>query len=406
MIDEIPGVNGARAVTCKSEAIRRALHLTSHLSPLTPHERFGRGGFSFVELFLSMIVVALLLTLVAQILSDTQSVWNRTRARTMQFRDARVAFETMTRRLSQTTLNSYWGYRNGIDGNPVLYQRESELHFACGPATTLVGSTVDGRPTAGHGVFFQAPLSLTAGGQPQIERMEDLMNAWGYYVEFSSDLPRRPGFLARDTARNPERQRFRLMEFRLPAEKLDLYRLIDDPVNNLKPQLPWIEAQIAQPALYEWFTRHLNGNAEPIADNVLAFLVQPVIPRLNPNQATAAEQAIAAAPLYDTRRHQWENPGQPPGDLAKLTRHQLPPELRLTLVALDENSWQSLSDRDQQNAQSTLIGLVNERLFRRPADFATDIQQLQAQLRVHRLEHRIFTTTVPIRAARWTTEQN
>jgi uncharacterized protein (TIGR02599 family) len=134
--------------------------------------------------------------------------------------------------------------------------------------------------------------------------------------------------------------------------------------------------------------------------------VQPVIPRLNPNQATAAEQAIAAAPLYDTRRHQWENPGQPPGDLAKLTRHQLPPELRLTLVALDENSWQSLSDRDQQNAQSTLIGLVNERLFRRPADFATDIQQLQAQLRVHRLEHRIFTTTVPIRAARWTTEQN
>jgi uncharacterized protein (TIGR02599 family) len=353
-----------------------------------------------------MVVVALLLTLVAQILSDTQSVWNRTRARTVQFRDARVAFETMTRRLSQTTLNSYWGYRTGADGNPVLYQRESELHFVCGPAPTLIGKMVNDRPTAGHGVCFQAPLSLTAGGQPQIERMEDLMNAWGYYVEFCSDLPRRPGFLARDTERNPERRRFRLMEFRLPAEQLDLYRLVDDPVNNLRPQMPWIEAQTAQPKLYEWFTNHLAKNAEPIADNVLAFLVQPVIPRLNPNQATAAEQAIASAPLYDTRRHQWENPGQPPGDLAKLTRHQLPPELRLTLVALDENSWMSLPDREQGNAQSNLTELVNVHLFRSPAGFATDIQRLQEELRRHKLEHRIFTTTVPIRAARWTTEQN
>jgi uncharacterized protein (TIGR02599 family) len=255
-------------------------------------------------------------------------------------------------------------------------------------------------------VFFQAPLSVTAGTQPQLERMEDLMNAWGYYVEFNSDLPRRPRFLANDTARNPERQCFRLMEFRLPAEELDLYRLVDDPAGPTRPKLPWIETQTQQTQLYEWFTRHLEDHAEPVADNVLAFLVQPVIPRLDPRQATVADQAIAAEPLYDTRRHQWENAGQATGDLARLTRHQLPPELRLTLVALDENSWQALLPEDQHKARDTLLDLVNVRLFKRPGDFAGDLQALQTELGRLGLVHRVFTTTVPIRAARWTTEQN
>jgi uncharacterized protein (TIGR02599 family) len=365
-----------------------------------------RAGFSLVELLVAMVVIGLLLTLMAQVLADSQSVWGRAKARTTQYRDARVAFETMSRRLSQTTLNSYWGYRTDKDGNPVLYERESELHFVCGPSPTLLGARPDAAPSAGHGVFFQAPLSLTSGGQPQIERMEDLLTAWGYYVEFSSDLPRRPPFLAVDTNRNPERRRFRLMEFRLPAERLDLYRLLDDPAGMTRPRLPWIELQTQQARLYEWFTAHLSTSAEPVADNVLAFIVQPVIPRLDPKNITAAEQAIAAEPLYDTRRHQWESPGQPPGELAKTTRHQLPPELRLTLVALDENSWQSLSAEEQEKAKDTLLDLVNVRLFRRPADFAVDLQTLQTELDGLRLVHREFTTTVPIRAARWTTEQN
>lgn len=366
--------------------------------------RASRRGFSLIELFISMTIVALLLVLMAQVMGDTQSVWTRTRTRTAQFREARAAFESMSRRISQATLNSYWGYRMDATGTPVLYERASELHFVCGPVTTLIPAGPDTR-VAGHGLFFQAPLSVT-GGDPGLERMEDLMNAWGYYVEFNSDLPRRPAFLADDTLRNPERQRFRLMEFRLPAEKLDLYRLVDDPVAKTKPKVPWIEAQSDQPSLYEWFTRHLAQHAEPVADNVVAIFVHPVTPLLDPTKPDPATATIAVAPLYDTRRQQWENPGKPPGELAKLTRHQLPPELRLTLVALDEGSWLKIPQESLRTMTEQLQELVSVKLFVRPADFSKDMEELQKELRRLRLEFRVFDTAVPIRAARWTTEKN
>lgn len=343
--------------------------------------------------------------LLAQVIGDTQAVWGRTRTRTAQFRDARAAFEAMSRRLSQATLNSYWGYRRDATGNPVLYERQSELHFISGPATTLITRSTTDAPVAGHGVFFQAPLSMT-GGDPQLERMEDLMNAWGYFVEFNSDLPRRPVFLANDTLRNPERRRFRLMEFRLPAEQLDLYRLVEDPLVKTRPKVPWIEAQSKQPALCEWFTKHLGAHAEPIADNVLAFLIQPVVPGLTQSTPGALARAIAADPLYDTRRHQWENPGKAPGEFARLSRHQLPPELRLTLIALDEGSWAALPDEAARTTSTELTGLVNTRLFQKPADFAKDLAALPQELARLGLQHRIFTTSVPMRAARWTTEQD
>ena len=362
-------------------------------------------GFSLVELSISISIVVLLLVLLSQILGDTQTVWARTRSRTVQFRDARAAFEAMSRRISQVTLNSYWGYRKDALGAPVLYERQSELHFVCGPATSLIPRTIGEPSVAGHGIFFQAPLSMTAGST-QLEQMDDLMNAWGYYVEFNSDLPQRPDFLRNDVQRHPERRRFRLMEFRLPSEKLDLYRLVENPSTASGPKVPWIETPTSRSGLYEWFTRHLSIYAEPLADNVLAFLIKPVVPSLNAQQPSDFAKQIAEDPLYDTRRYQWESAGQTASSYARYSRHQLPPELQLTLVALEEDSWMAIPEDKLEETVTNLALLVNQQLFAKPADFTKDLNFLQQELTRLGLKHRVFTTAIPLRAARWTTEQN
>lgn len=351
-------------------------------------------GFSLIELLVSMSVIAILLLVVAAVLSNTQSVHTQARARTMQHRDARSAFDAMAARLSQATLNSYWGYRLDASGNPLLYQRESELHFVSGPAQALLP---EGAASCGHAVFFQAPLSVTAGEPADLDRMDDLMNAWGYHVEFNSDLPRRPEALAGDTLRNPERRAFRLMEFRLPSEKLDLYRPVDNPAGATLPAVPWITAQSSQADLYAWFRSHLDAHSEPVADHVLALVIQPVAPGL-------ASESAPGEYLYDSRRFQWETPGNP-GATARLTRHQLPPTLRLTLVALDDDSWRRLTGTEADAVSAKLKEELSP-LFRRTGSYQDDLKTLGTTLDGLKLGHRVFATQIPIRSARWMTAQD
>jgi len=94
-------------------------------------------GFSLVSFdlhgILSMLMVLLMMTTM-----QTQSVWTRTRSRVEEFREARTAFEAVTRRVSQATLNSVWDYDNAQA--PTKYNRQSDLHFVCGPAVSTNGN--------------------------------------------------------------------------------------------------------------------------------------------------------------------------------------------------------------------------------------------------------------------------
>lgn len=365
--------------------------------------RFRAKAFTLVELLLSMTILVIIMLLLTQVLSDTQKAWSQARARTTQYREARTAFESMSRRLTQATLNSYWGYRLDANGSPTLYERQSELQFLSGPSRILLPTMT---ATTGQSVFFQAPLCVTedktpSASTPDLQPMEDLLNAWGYYVEYNSDLSQRPEFLKTDLLRNPERKRFRLMEYRLPSEKLDLYRLVNDPAGATKPKLPWIETPTTQAALYAWFSGNLTTNSQPLADNILAVIIQPVTPTADTSKTTGADLDLAPDYLYDTRRHQWASDSR-----AKVSRHQLPPELRLTLIALDEAAWQALSDTKQDEAATQLLEQINSTWFKSSDKFQEDLQALEKSIVALRLNHRVFSTAIPIRAARWTTELN
>ena len=117
---------------------------------------------------------------------QTQRLVRSTSAKVEQFQDARVAFEAMTRRLSQATLNTFWDYDNPTQ--PTRYIRAAELRFRSGPMKNLTGGAGLGGLQPGHGVFFQAPIGLVDPlKSPSLIPLDHLMNTWGYFIETGSD---------------------------------------------------------------------------------------------------------------------------------------------------------------------------------------------------------------------------
>lgn len=384
------------------------------------HPSRASRAFTLLELLVSTAVLALLLVAMTQILSSSQSAWTRTRSMTEQHREARAAFEFIARRISQATLNAYWAYDDPT--TPTKYQRASELHFVCGPSSLLLSTAAaGGNPPCGQAVFFLAPLGPSPSSTPATaasqENLDDVLNACGYFVEYGSDLAERPSFLAEDIASYPERKRFRLMEYRLPAENLDIFRLVDDPVPALssapaKMKMPWIESPgrptptlSDRETLYGWFragvqtsTSGSPRHVQPVAENILAIFLQPDSPTGSSTRDTTFD---ATDGIYDSRRHQWENSA-----LANSTRHQLPPVLRLSLVALDEVSWSLLSTDVANDKAAKLLQTINGALFKRTADIDGDLVKLGRQLDEDKIKYRIFSTAIQIPAARMLSDKN
>ncbi len=368
-------------------------HHHPHSGPSRPRRR--RRAFTLVEVMVSVTILALLMVLITSSIGRVQSIWVDTRARAEQFQEARAAFETMARRLGQATLDSYWAYQI-TNGRPTLYIRDSDLHFVAGPAADIV-SAVDAGP--GQAVFFQSTFgfagSKTGGAANQpTDRLDDLLNAWGYYVTYNSDLDDRPDFLRQDLGRHPERRRFRLMEFRQPSED---FRLFSSQLNLRHASTPG--------QAHAWFNGPFPGghshadHTTPLADNILAVFVTPRAP----DNLIGNNIAWDPAPdyRYDTRAHQWQGLNS---QTAK-SRHQLPPVLDLTLIAVQERSWERFEDaRGETGARSFVDNLFNGR-FANADDFQDDLDEVEQQLLDSGLQHRVFTTAVPLRASKWITEQ-
>ena len=106
------------------------------------------GAFTLVELLVSMTVLIILVGILASLLHASQSLLASTTSQIQKFQEAREAFEVVTRRLSQATLNTYLDYFDQ-SGNartaantstfvPFQYGRQSELRFISGDARTLL----------------------------------------------------------------------------------------------------------------------------------------------------------------------------------------------------------------------------------------------------------------------------
>lgn len=325
-----------------------------------------RRAFTLVELLVAMSILSVLLLLLSQLLDQVQKTWNYSEGRVSQFREARVAFDLITKNLSQASLNTYWDYEYE-DNRVSNYKRQSELHFVTMDGNMLGSS--EGQ-TIGDAIFFQAPLGVS-----NIYRnLNNLFVGRGYYLLFGSDERFKPSIVDADDS-----YRFRIMEYRPPAEWNQIY--IDGDEERRMERDPEYD---------KWFRYELEEFSNPLAENVVAFVISP--------RDTVEESTEVRRDTYSkiARDYNFDSNDHP--DM-KRYGHQVPPLVRVTMVVLDE---QGAARLEAENGTS-MPNIVPNGLFLDTGSFDADIDRLKEDLSGMNLNYKVFSTMVAIRSSKWST---
>lgn len=323
-------------------------------------------GFTILELLVASAVFSLILIMLLSLTDITSRTWKETTEKMHSFEEARSAFDRITANVAQATLNTYWDYDSPVA--PTLYERRSELQFLCLPMTNMgAGFHEPIFPT--HGIFFQAPSGAVAD-KSTLDDLPQLLNAFGYFVEYGSDAAERPGFLPPSVS---PRHRYRLKEWKPASESFSLYANTSGTNGRT-----YLGSQT-----FNWLT--LNSPiARTVAENVIALIVNP----RNPEVPSSAPVPLTTDFIYNSRNNGLNA-------LDKSQRHQLPPEVEIIMVAIDETSAvRSLSN--STNSPDLTAGLFHD-----PEKIEDDLKNLTNSLTAKNLRHIVLRSTVKIRAARW-----
>jgi uncharacterized protein (TIGR02599 family) len=341
-------------------------------------------GFSLLEVIVTVGLVVVIVGILVTMTDQTQRVMKSSSGKAEQFHDARIAFDTITRRLSQATLNSQPGFNyreeTQMHGSrqvtvkiPQRSERFSDLRFFSGPMSRLV-EVKDAPQFPTHGIFFQAPLGYFTNVEKD-DSVKDALNTWGYFIEYGEDvLP------AAIVARVNNKRRYRLMEFLQPTEQLRVY---EQPLG-----LDWIQSSLGTKV----------RTARPIADDIVALLILPRLARSTEIKREVEKKATVLAPdfVYDST--------QSTADTELSPLHRLPPIVQVSMIALDD-----LSAARMENSP---VGPVNYADFFEKPDLLDDDPKTAAPLdgdithfveteltKRLRLVSRVFTTTISLREA-------
>jgi uncharacterized protein (TIGR02599 family) len=359
------------------------------LQPLNHHSL----GFSLLELLVTIGVLCLFVVLLFSVTDLSFRLWRRTSSDIAMFDAARAAYDILTRRLSQATLNTYldyydssWNRRtpaNSGSFTPAKYGRASDLAFYSGDAKNILGGNQQG-----HGVFFFAPLGYTAGNA-SLTDLPNLLNAIGYYVEWGSDkdYPNlRPPFLNP----LPEKYRFRLIERIQPTQDFKHYPIFTDGIASNDANGAWIANTVASN----------TSIANPLADNIIALIIRPEVTSKDAELlfgAGANPWDLTADYIYDS----WVGE-QRTTSPEKFQFAQLPPMLRVVMVAVSERDVARI--QGSSTTPSAALQLSNS-LFTNPANLDADLAALSKQLTDAGIEFRIFNQVVPIRSAKFSAQK-
>ena len=451
------------------------------------------SAFTLIEVMVSSALIVVIMGFLMYTMDQTQRTMRGADSRVGQFQTARVAFEAMTRNLSQATVNTYWDLDFGVkDGKvqPSGYRRNSDLHFVSGLAASqkILNSSEIIDPT--HAVFFQAPLGvsyqddhteITASGYSPVDDNVDpsqaddpsaspkrkyrflngLMNVCGYYIHWGPD-PRVPTFLKQDLASDKinRRYRYRLTEVTQPTETVTVFNnpwytrhKIPDPKTKIEKTFNATPNDGARSRIYENATDWIKvaigklqptlgptvNYSRPLADNIVAMIVLPKLPESDRKNGDRTRlNDLTTNYEYDSRPQKVynasfddANPSFRKGTAQietllsdqdpdrEFTQYaQLPPILQVTLVAIDEDSGAKLESSLGTPENGPPIHWANG-LFKTitkvsdftddlgdPADPGTDsllgrLSGRDRSLRLPKMNYRIFTTDVVMRAAKW-----
>ncbi len=355
-----------------------------------------QAGFSLMEVLLSTAILAIIMVGLMTAMGTVQRTFVTSRGKTHEFREARQAFELLTRTLSQATLNTYWDYYYaGTKSNvppatgssaPSGYVRQSELQFLVGAAADLVSKKATPATHPGHAIYFQVPAGLMADGRSA----GTLLNARGYAVRFGSDEENRPPFLREyDIATH---WRYQLVEYRPPSERSEGGGSIQQ--GNMI---------YAKPTT--WFQEDADSNTRVVADNILLLLFSA---RVADSVASATKQSpwhIAPQYRYNSLDTDNSTAGidsvrvSADGKVYQGTQHLLPPTVMVTLVVAEETSFQRWIN-GRQNHEVDILTEAGAP-FAEASRYEHDIDMLKAYLNRQKLNYRVFSTSVALRNARW-----
>lgn len=332
-----------------------------------------RLGFSLVEMMVAVTILSFLLLIMLSITNEIGASWKTTTAQIESYQGARSAFERMTQRIGQATLNGYYDYfdasGNGASSTsynhiPARIGRQSDLHFISGKA--LLPKQVT------HAVFFQAALGQAG---KDYSSLRSLLNACGYYVVFGDDssnssLSGKPSFLS---AFSSPRYRYRLMEFSQASEDLKIYSSSGT----------------------QWFSDPLSGTppaARVLTENIIALVLLPK--QSDTTEASiSSSQRIGANYEYNSRTTWGNTSTTQPAQM-----NQLCPVLRVVMVAIDEASAQRLQGNSQTEPD---LGFSYAGLFQSADQLQADLATVESALSKKRINYRIFQSDIPLRGGQW-----
>lgn len=338
-------------------------------------------GFSLIELMVSMGILSILMLMLTVLLDQIQKSWRFSESRISQFREARVAFDVMTKNLGQASLNTYLDL-NDEDGDGVYdgYFRTSELHFLTVKSEDLnVGGS---QVPVGQAVFFQAPLGFST----KYRNLNSLFNGRGYFVAFGGDRNFKPSFVSSD-----ERYRFRLMEFRPPAEENLIFADGQSDRESGNPQV-----------FDEWFRQkggagggsfedHLN----PLAENIIALIVSPR-DSLDTAGGSRRDTFSKIAPRYEFDSNATKEAIG--ADAFDKYAQQIPPLVRVTMIAIDEAA--AVRYENGSTPPSDFTAPIASR-FNDSENYNRDIEAITEELNAKGISHKVFSSLVMLRSSKW-----
>ena len=359
-----------------------------------------------------MAILSIILLVLTQTTSALRVAVNQTTSSVSEFQEAREAFEVMTRRISQATLNSY----NDTAANTPLtvtgYTRASELRFISGPATLTVTAlnSVAGpllpaaspayHPT--HAIFFQAPLGKASSNAPA--SLVQMLNTCGYYIEWNSDvnLNMPPAFITSlSNYTYTPRWRYRLMELIEPSDALTIY-------NDTSGQQTSPSAQASKSWWYnakDWYqTPYNNGDYYPIADNIVALAFLPMVAPQNATSPAPDGTSTNLAPtyIYDTAPPTAGAPITGPAPVNQPITNALPPLVYVLMIAVDEKSFSAYEARAGNTGTiPTDLGIdpaTGTPLFVDATKLQSDIGTVTSALQSKHIKYRVFSSIIPLTA--------
>lgn len=338
--------------------------------------RAVRKGFSLIELMVAMGILSVLMLMLTVVLDQVQEAWTYSESRISQFREARLAFDLVAKNLGQASLNTYWDLKDeDEDGLVDGYFATSELHFTVKRAEDINANS--SQQPVGHAVFFQAPL----GFSNEYRNLTNLFNGRGYFVAWGSDRRFRPGWV-----RSSERYRYRLMEFRPPAESNQVFEDGAEERSQKQPQ-----------EFTEWFKHGLSvgegdfeSHLNPLAENIITMIISPR-DSLQGGSGSRDETLSDIAPNYTYDSNE-------PEDGVGGILQQVPPLVRLTMIAIDDSTMARLGE---STSPPTEIGPLVEKAPESTRNYEADIAQIVRGLDEAKISHKVFSTMVLLRSAKW-----